>query len=250
MKRSDKGTDNTYVDSLTYHKACRKMECSSALRGWNGILRNIIMMPLAWEEIFTILFVVFSPLKVIGPFVTLTRGAERAFCRQLAWRATLFAAIGVVVAGVMGQRILLRWDIRQDILLLAGGIIWFLVALLTVLQPYFPALQRNLSVDQPSRALALTPLAFPTIVTPYGIATLIVLMATMKTLEQEGVLLGLTGVILLLNWVAMIFARPILRLLAIPLQLIGWVLGVLQVALGLEMIYLALLSLSMIPPLA
>ena len=224
------------------------MERSSALRGWNGTLRNIITMPLAWDQVFTILFVVFSPLKVLGPFVILTRGTERAFCRQLAWRATLFAAIGVVVAGIVGQRILLRWDIRQDILLLAGGIIWFLVALLTVLQPYFPAFQRDLSVDQPSRTLALTPLAFPTIVTPYGIATLIVLIATMKTFGQQGVLLGLTGVILLLNWVAMIFARPILRLLAIPLQLIGWVLGVLQVALGLELIYLALLSLGVTAP--
>jgi len=196
----------------------------------------------------TILFVVFSPLKVIGPFVTLTRGTERAFCRQLAWRATLFAAIGVVVASVIGQRILLRWGIAQAILLLAGGLIWFLVALLTVFQPYFPVLQRHLPVDQPSRALALTPLAFPTIVTPYGTATLIVLIATMKTLEQKGVLLVLTGVILLLNWLAMIFARPILRLLAIPLELIGWVLGVLQVALALQLIYLALVSLNVIPP--
>jgi multiple antibiotic resistance protein len=99
-----------------------------------------------------------------------------------------------------------------------------------------------------SHALALTPLAFPTIVTPYGTATLIVLMTTMQTLEQEGVLLVLTGVILLLNWVAMIFARPILRLLAVPLKLIGWVLGVLQVALALQLIYLAFLNLGVIPP--
>jgi multiple antibiotic resistance protein len=211
-------------------------------------LHKIIAIPLSWDQILTILFVVFSPLKVIGPFVTLTRGTERAFCRQLAWRATLFAAIGVVVASVIGQRILLRWGIAQAILLLAGGLIWFLVALLTVFQPYFPVLQRHLSVDQPSHALALTPLAFPTIVTPYGTATLIVLIATMETLEQKGVLLVLTGVILLLNWLAMIFARPILRLLAIPLELIGWVLGVLQVALALQLIYLAMVSLNVIPP--
>src|SRR4051812_44149298 len=105
-----------------------------------------------------------------------------------------------------------------------------------VLQPYLPAFQRDHAVDQPSLALAFTPLAFPTIV-PYGIATLIVLLATTKTLEQQGIVLGLTTVVLLLNWVAMLFARPILRLLAIPLQLIGWVLGVLQVALGLQLIY-------------
>jgi multiple antibiotic resistance protein len=195
----------------------------------------------------TLLFVVFNPLKVVGPFVTLTRGTELAFCRQLAWRTTLFAAIGVVMAGILGQRVLAAWGMRQAILLLAGGIIWFLVALLTILQPYFPASQRDHAVDQPSLALALTPLAFPGIVTPYGIATLIVLMATMQTLGQQGVVLALTGVMLLLNWATMIFARPILRVLATPLKLVSWVLGVLQVALGLNLIYIAILSLSVIP---
>jgi multiple antibiotic resistance protein len=154
----------------------------------------------------------------------------------------------VVVASVIGQRILVHWGIAQAILLLAGGIIWFLAAPMTVFQPYFPVLQHTPSTDQPSLALALIPLAFPTIVAPYGTATLIVLMATAKTLEQEDVLLILIGVTLLLNLVAMIFVRPILRLLAIPLQLIGWVLGVLQVALALQLIYLALLSLGVIRP--
>lgn len=208
---------------------------------------NLTMAPLGWEEILTILFVVFDPLKVIGPFAAVTRDMERAFCRQLAWRTILFAAIEVIVAGVLGQRTLLSWGIRYAILLLAGGIIWFLLALITVLRPYFPALQSRPSVERPSLALAFRPLSFPTIVTPYGVATLIILMATMPTLGQQGLLLGLVAVILLLNWVAMIFARPILRRLATPLELIGWVLGVLQVALGLNLIYIALLSLSMVP---
>ena len=207
-------------------------------------MHNIRAMPLNWDEILTILFVVFNPLKVIGPFATATRGTEPAFCRQLAWRATLFAAIEVVVAVVLGQINLIRWGIRYAILLLAGGIIWFLVALMTVLQPYFPALQRRPAVERPTLALAFTPLASPTIVTPYGVATLIILMASMPTFGLQGVVLVLTGVILLLNWGAMVLARPILRVLAIPLELVGWVLGVLQVALGLDLIYVAVVSLS------
>jgi len=210
-------------------------------------VHNITRTFLAWDEILAILFVVFSPLKVVGPFATMTRDAEPAFCRQLARRATLFAAIEVVVAGVLGQRILITWGIHYAILLLAGGIIWFLIALITVLRPYFPALQRRPSVDRLSLALAFRPLSFPTIVTPYGVATLILLMATVPTLGQQVLVLALIGVVLLLNWVTMIFARSILRLLAIPLELIGWVLGVLQVALSLNLIYIALLSLSMAP---
>jgi multiple antibiotic resistance protein len=153
----------------------------------------------------------------------------------------------VLVAAVLGERALMGWGIRYAILLLAGGIIWFLIALFTVLQPYLPALRRPPIVREPSLALAFTPLAFPIIVTPYGIATLIILLATMQTLGEWVALLGLTAVMLLLNWAAMIFASPILRLLAVPLELVGWVLGVLQVALALNLIYIALLSLSVSP---
>jgi multiple antibiotic resistance protein len=208
---------------------------------------DIIPVFLGWDKIITILFVIFNPLKVVGPFAAVTRETERALRRQLAWRAILFAGIGVVVATVMGERTLAGLGIRHAILLLAGGIIWFLIALFTVLQPYLPAFQRPPAVDRPSLALAFTPLAFPIIVTPYGVATLIILMATMQTPGQQVALLGLTAVMLLLNWAAMIFARTILRLLKIPLELVGWVLGVLQVAIALNLIYIALLSLR-VPP--
>ena len=211
-------------------------------------MHNIITVALTWSEILTILLVVFSPLKVVGPFVTLTREAEPASRKQLASRATLFAAIGVVVAAVLGQRILMSWGIPNNLLLLAGGIIWFVVALLTVLQPYIPTMQGNATLEQlPHIPLALSPLAFPTIITPHGTATLIVLMTTMPTLGQQVLVLGLTGIILLLNWLMMVFAHRILSWLFIPLQLISWVVGVLQVALGLDLIYLALLSLSVFP---
>src|SRR5262249_31386246 len=111
----------------------------TSLRGWNGAVQNIITIPLRWDQILTILLVVFNPLKVVGLFAALTRNTEQAFRYQLAWRATLFAAIGVVVGCVMGQRTLASWGIRQAILLLAVGIIWFLLALLEVMRPYFPA---------------------------------------------------------------------------------------------------------------
>src|SRR5215469_14426903 len=152
-------------------------------------MHSSITIPLPWDKILAILLVVFNPLKVVGPFATLTKDTDQAFCKKLAWRATIFAAIGVVVAGVLGQRILIAWNIPQALLLLAGGIIWFLMALLAILQPPFLTFRHPPSVDQPSLALALKPLAFPTIVTPYGIATLIVLMATMQTPGQQGVLL-------------------------------------------------------------
>src|SRR5215813_6426815 len=177
-----------------------------------------VAMTLGWDKVLAILFLVFSPLQVVGPFAALTMEAEPAFCRRLAWRATLFAGVGVLIAGVAGQRILMTWGIRQALLLLAGGIVWFLMALFMVLRPYLPALRPPPPVGGLSLDMALKPLAFPTIVTPYGTATLIVLMTTMQTIVQQGILLALVAGVLLLDWVAMIYARPIMRVLAVPLE--------------------------------
>ena len=52
--------------------------------------------------------------------------------------------------------------------------------------------------------------------------------------EIFGVLLGL----MVLNLVAMLFAKPILKYAGMPLQLLGTVLGIIQVALGLQIIVL------------
>lgn len=84
-------------------------------------MHNILTLPLAWDQILTILFVVFNPLRVVGQFAQLTRDAQQAFCWRLARRTTFFTAIGVIVAGILGQRTLAVWGIQQAILLLAGG---------------------------------------------------------------------------------------------------------------------------------
>ena len=92
--------------------------------------------------------------------------------------------------------------------------------------------------------LALTPLAFPTIVTPYGIAAVIV-FATLASGDHDAelTLAGIVLVILAMDWVAMLFAEVILKRVRTPLQVFAVVLGVTQIALGLQVI---LHSLSMI----
>jgi len=57
------------------------------------------------------------------------------------------------------------------------------------------------------------------------------------------IIAGITLGILLLDWLAMIFARPILRWGGVALQLFAVVLGVIQVSLGLQLM-LRCLSLS------
>jgi multiple antibiotic resistance protein len=49
-----------------------------------------------------------------------------------------------------------------------------------------------------------------------------------------------------LNLLAMVYVRPLLRVLAVPLQAVGAVLGVMQVALALQFMLTALRGLGVI----
>jgi multiple antibiotic resistance protein len=45
------------------------------------------------SQIFTFLFLMLGPIKIIGPFAKITRGAEPGFTLQIALRATLVSGL-------------------------------------------------------------------------------------------------------------------------------------------------------------
>lgn len=189
------------------------------------------------RKIFFMLFLMLGPIKILVPFVTMTRGSEPRFRRRLATRAILFSAAALALAGILGRGMLENFDISLPVLAMTGGIILFLVALQTVLNPSAGVPGRAQEYGQPDLSLALTPLAFPTIVTPYGIAAVIV-FATLATgrHDQEFTVAGIVLLILLLDWLAMLFAETILKWTGTALQVFAVVLGVTQAALGLQVI--------------
>ena len=84
--------------------------------------------------------------------------------------------------------------------------------------------------------MALTPLAFPTIVTPYGIAALVVFVAICSDPPSRLTIGAIVLAITLLNLIVMIMTAYIRPLLGAALAILGAVLGVVQVALGLQII--------------
>jgi multiple antibiotic resistance protein len=122
-------------------------------------------------------------------------------------------------------------------LLIAGGIILFLVAQKMVLQQYAPTSSGEALPSGSALAGAAVRLAFPTIVTPYGIAVVIIVLSVSPNgMYVAGVAAMLIGV-MILNLLSMIYARGILKLVGLmPLQIVGTVLSVLQVAMGVQMI--------------
>jgi multiple antibiotic resistance protein len=91
--------------------------------------------------------------------------------------------------------------------------------------------------DPPTMKMAMSPLAFPTIVTPYGIATVIVLTAISPDLQGKVTVLVIVLIIMVINLILMMLNRYIFKVLAVCLPILGAVLGVVQVALGLKIIY-------------
>lgn len=205
------------------------------------VASSIPAQGLSAQKIFTLLFLTLGPMKILVPFVRATGGAEPVFRRRLATRAVLFSAAALAVAGFMGQRMLQNFDIPVPILALTGGLVLFLIALQTLLQQFADAPPAPREPRAPTLALAVNPIAFPTIVTPYGIAaTIIFVTIANDDLQARFMVGGLILLILALDWLAMLFAHTILKYCGTLLQVFSVVLGVNQVALGLLVMLRAL----------
>ena len=203
--------------------------------------------PLA--QIFTFLFLMLGPFKIIGPFSRITKGADAKFARRIALRATLFASLALLLAALLGDSILSNFGIPIPLLALTAGIILFLVALQNILQQFTPQPHNEGIAGQaptPTMSMAMTPLAFPTIVTPYGIAALVVFLAVSPDLQTQLSIGAIVLVIMLLNLIVMFLTPHIRPLLGTVLAILGAVLGVIQVALGLQIINVSLKALGVL----
>jgi len=194
-------------------------------------------------EVFTLLFVMLGPLKLFGPFARATAGLDAANLRALAVRTVAIATTIAVVGGFVGWAMLESWKIPVMVLRLAGGMILFAVAFRMVLQPYENPTPPSPASGGPPTAMWIV---FPMVITPFGIAAVIVLLAMSQGADRTALVLGLLLLVMALNLLAMVFVRPLLRVLAVPLQAVGAVLGVLQVALALQFILTALRGLGVI----
>ncbi len=191
-------------------------------------------------EAFTFLFVALGPLNVIGPFATITTGRGAAFRRRLAFKAIFVATIALLVAATLGAKTLQAWGISVGALLLAAGAILFLVALQPVLAGYSPRgcrVEATAAVPAPSEPeVAFSPLAFPTIISPYGLA-LLMLLFTLYPLGSGGLwILVIAFFVLALDLLAMLCTDLVAKIPFIKpgLDILGCVMGVLLIALGVQ----------------
>jgi multiple antibiotic resistance protein len=215
-----------------------------------GAASQVVVKRFPVSQVFTFLFLMLGPFKIIGPFLKVTQGADAALKRQIAVRSAAFASLALVLAGFLGSSFLSSYGIPLPILGLAGGIILFLVALQSTLAQFAteeahgePAAH---PATPPAMKVALMPLAFPTIVTPYGIAALVVFLGFATDVQAQLTIGAIVLAIMLLNLITMLLAQRLQPVLSLLLPILGAVLGVIQVALGLLIINNSLKALGIL----
>ena len=199
------------------------------------------------RETFTFLFLMLGPIKVLGPFVKMTEAAEDGFRKQLAIRATIFSCLALGAADLFGERNLQNYGVSLNVLMLTGGLVLSAVAFQTILEQF-----RSVDTDKPgadtvSLDSAVLHLAFPTIVTPYGIAAVIILSAIASDTSTKIAILMIAMGVLLLDLFAMLIARPLLKWLGAPLLILNAVLAIIQLAFGVQIIVSSLAAIGVFP---
>lgn len=189
-------------------------------------------------NLFIIFFVTLGPLKVIPVFVQVTPKASRLLRRQLAFRSALVSTIVILLVVLIGNNLLDVWQIQLPALMIAGGILLSLVALQIILTQYTLNTAEASSPDDPDLRLAITPLAFPTILPPFGIAIALTLMIVATEVGLSPWLVVILLLIVMgLNFISMLAARPIFKFIRpVTLKILGFTLGVMQFALGIQFI--------------
>lgn len=187
-------------------------------------------------KLATLVFMMMGPIGLIPTFCALTGDAPAEVRRSIALRAFGYACVALAIAVGIGAGVLAAWGASRPALVIAAGLLLGLASLRHILASPGGSGARP-DAPRPSPSLALSPLAFPSIVTPHGVGVLITFVAYAPDGAVKGQILGVALGIMTLNLLAMLFAHRIMRAIGpVPLTILGAVFGVLQVALGVEMI--------------
>lgn len=198
-------------------------------------MTNSDLFPLG--QLATLVFMMMGPVSLIPMFYGATRAADFQLRRSIALRAFGFAEIALVIAVVIGAGLLMSWGASRPALIIAAGLLLTIASLRNVLGQGHAAVSPTDSPQAPPRSIALSPLAFPSIVTPYGVGVLIVFVAYAPDARVKLSILGIALAIMVIDLLAMLSAHRLIKWVGpVPLTILGAVFGVLQIALGLEMV--------------
>jgi multiple antibiotic resistance protein len=211
-------------------------------QAWYERPRHIIMSSL-YEKIirdFVTIWTTVDPISNVALFAGLTASFTVSERRRIAFRASIYATIILIVAVAAGQIILDAIGVQLHSLKVAGGIILFLFGI----QMLFGKFDPNPASAAPERGrdLAVFPLAVPSIAGPGAMMAVILLtdndVYTIPQQVETGVVLL---VVLFINFVLLLFSTAILRVIGQSgAAVLVRVMGIILASLAVEIVLTAL----------
>ncbi|WP_299783105.1 MarC family protein [uncultured Roseobacter sp.] len=145
---------------------------------------------------FVTMFVVIDPIGLAPLFVALTQGMTTAARRRIALRATLIGILILLAFAAFGEALLSFIGISMPAFRVAGGILLFLTALDMLFERRTKRREDKQEEDRDDPSVF--PLAIPLIAGPGAIASVILLMGQRPGVEGAALVLGATGIVMLI----------------------------------------------------
>ena len=194
---------------------------------------------LSLANIITILFLTIGPLKIIPPFAKMTAQADSKLKNRLAFRGFWISTVTIVAVALIGQGMVANYRVSIPALLTAAGLVIAIAAMRSILTQYGTKQDSTPQPEPPSLSMAISPLSFPTILPPYGIATVLLIMIVGKRIGTDvNLILAIIVGFMVLNYICMLSASWILKGFKPPIMnVFGIVLSVIQLGIGITWIY-------------
>ncbi|WP_088306797.1 MarC family protein [Novosphingobium sp. B 225] len=186
---------------------------------------------------FITLFVVIDPPGCAPIYAGLVKGAPNRLAVSMASRACVIAALILVVFALFGEDLLGALHIELNSFRIAGGIMLFVIALDMVFEKRTQRREERAEKVREDHVedVSVFPMAMPMIAGPGSIATIMLLTARAHGTPETLVVLAALAAVLLLTFLALAAAGPLMKLLGTRVEaVITRLLGVLLAALAAQ----------------
>lgn len=195
-------------------------------------------------ELFTAAFI--TLLVIVDPpgcapiFASLTSGADAAYRRTMAIRASLVAWAILMFFALLGEPLLRTLGISLSAFRLAGGIMLFMIALDMVFERRTERREERaegIKGTPEAEDISVFPMAIPMIAGPGSIASIMLLTARADGMAEGLVVLAAMTAVILLTLLALLMAGPLMKLIGAKLEaMITRILGVILAALAVQFV--------------
>lgn len=196
------------------------------------------MLPELFISAFITLFVVIDPPGCAPIYAGLTKQASPRQARVMAVRATVIAAVILMIFAFFGEKLLGALHIQLDSFRIAGGLMLFWIAFEMVFEKRTQRREERVdkvNADPEIEDVSVFPMAMPMLAGPGAIAAIMLLMNEAETATETIEVFAALGLVLLITAIALVAAGPLIRLLGDKVEaVITRLLGVLLSALAAQ----------------